>query len=110
VAVGGGVLLGIAVGVAVYVGVGVGEGTGVQVAVAVAVNVGLGVRVAAAILSARSRESNWVSAAATRIQTILITAKMTRRVFMGYLWLYSPTRDGFIYGQHYSWLRGFWQE
>ena len=87
VSVGGGVLVEVGVGVGVFDGDGVGEGVNVLVGVAVAVNVGLGVRVAAEISSASRCGPNWVSETARTIQTMTITAKMTRRVFMGFLWL-----------------------
>jgi len=95
VAVGGGVLVGVAVGVGVSVGVGVGEGLAVRVGVAVAVNVGLGVRVATAISLPESLRSNWASAAATRIQTMMIAAKIMRRIFIDYLRLCLSTRVGY---------------
>ena len=87
VSVGGGVLVEVGVGVGVFDGDGVGEGVNVLVGVAVAVNVGLGVRVAAEISSASRCGPNWVSETARTIQTMIMTAKMTRRVFMGFLWL-----------------------
>jgi hypothetical protein len=87
VLVGWGVSVGIGVGVGVFDGRGVGVGVSVWVGVAVAVKVGIGVRVDAAMALSSRCDPSCVSATATTSQTMIMIAKMTRRIFMRFLWL-----------------------
>jgi hypothetical protein len=88
--------VGVGVAVGVFDGVGVVEGVRVRVGVVVAVKVGLGVRVAAEMTLASRCGPNWLSKKATMIQLKIMTATMTRRLFMVFLWLRPRGRSQWV--------------